>query len=247
MMKQHMRKGYTPNNGASFYVIRTYHERKTLQKVQGYTFEKFGNLYGVTRNENSKCKYDAWFIYDIETGLPCAISESSGKAAQEKITAELVQDFENTRERDKAVFHAMYEMRMQCAELLAREQRRTDTDGFMVSEADAEMFCEQAADLVKNPGQSTLENHSEPKENRPQKDFAGTEISGNGWRILFDTETERTRIIFSGTVKSEAIELMEKEKFFFSGKMKSYNKRLTMKAYRAAQRVAAELEKIYAA
>lgn len=248
-MKQHMNKGYIPENGCSFYVVRTYNDRKTLQKLTGYRFEKDGYSFGVARNEHSRSKADAWFIYDLETGLAVSIASSAGKAAKDAVTAELMQEFSSTRERDKAVFSAMYDMRMQAAEIVAREQGKYDADGFYtVNEQDAEEFCSSAAEIVrtgKNHSEpvATAENHSE----KSGKDFIGTEITGNGWRIVFSADTERTQIFFSAEPVQAAKELMETEKFFYSGKMKSYNKRLTMKAYRAAQRVAQQLNRIYPA
>ena len=81
----------------------------------------------------------------------------------------------------------------------------------------------------------------------PEKTFAGTEIAGNGWKILFDAETKRTRIIFADAPTDAAKKVLDAAGFFYSGRMQSWNKKLTFRAYRVAQFVAQELKAIYSA
>ena len=81
----------------------------------------------------------------------------------------------------------------------------------------------------------------------PEKTFAGTEIAGNGWKILFDAEQQRTRIIFADAPTDAAKKVLDAAGFFYSGRMQSWNKKLTFRAYRAAQFVAQELNAIYSA
>ncbi len=80
----------------------------------------------------------------------------------------------------------------------------------------------------------------------PEKTFIGKTIDGKGWKILFDGETSRTRIIFDGKPTDAARDVLNKAGFFFSAAMNSWNKKLTFKAYRAAQAVSSELSAIYA-
>ena len=81
----------------------------------------------------------------------------------------------------------------------------------------------------------------------PEKTFAGTEIVGNGWKILFDADQQRTRIIFDDAPTDAAKKVLDAAGFFYSGRMQSWNKKLTFRAYRAAQFVAQELNAIYSA
>ena len=81
----------------------------------------------------------------------------------------------------------------------------------------------------------------------PEKTFAGTEIAGNGWKILFDADQQRTRIIFAADPTDAAKKVLDAAGFFYSGRMQSWNKKLTFRAYRAAQFVAQELNAIYSA
>lgn len=90
----------------------------------------------------------------------------------------------------------------------------------------------------------------DPKQARgpvPEKSFVGQTIQGNGWKIVFDGETARTRVIFAGRPTDAARAALDAAGFFYSPKMGSWNKKLTFKAHRAAGRLAGELEKIYAA
>lgn len=80
----------------------------------------------------------------------------------------------------------------------------------------------------------------------PEKNFIGESITGNGWKILFDGETSRTRIIFESKPTDAARAALDKAGFFFSAAMNSWNKKLTFKAYRAAQALAGELSALYA-
>ncbi len=46
------------------------------------------------------------------------------------------------------------------------------------------------------PEQSTAPVHQDVPSTAGSKDFIGTTITGHGWRILFDAETSRTRVMF---------------------------------------------------
>lgn len=83
-----------------------------------------------------------------------------------------------------------------------------------------------------------------PKQARgpvPEKTFIGDSIQGKGWKILFDGDAARTRVIFDGKPSKAARALVEKAGFYYSAAMDSWNKKLTFKAYRAAQALSGEL------
>lgn len=80
----------------------------------------------------------------------------------------------------------------------------------------------------------------------PEKTFIGQSIVGKGWKILFDGNAERTRIIFDTEPVKAAVAALADAKFYYSPTMGSYNKKLTFKAYRAAVKVSETLSAIYA-
>jgi len=75
----------------------------------------------------------------------------------------------------------------------------------------------------------------------PEKTFIGTEIPLPCGKILFDAETERTRIILNDSPTAETVQKIKEAGFFYSPRTKSYNKKLTFRAYRAAVKLAADL------
>lgn len=102
---------------------------------------------------------------------------------------------------------------------------------------------EQPAEPVQEE-QPQEEPASDPKQARgpvSDKAWIGTSIQGNGWKIEFCPVFERTRLIFDRIPTKEARELVKAAGFAWSPKLGSWNKRLTWKAYRAAQQLAAAL------
>ena len=69
------------------------------------------------------------------------------------------------------------------------------------------------------------------------KAWIGSTITGKGWRIVFDGDAQRTRVIFDATPTAA----QAAARFYFSPSMGSYNKHLTCKAYKAAQALAQTL------
>lgn len=95
--------------------------------------------------------------------------------------------------------------------------------------------------------EATEEPARDPKQARgpvPEKNFIGLEIKGNGWKIVFDGSYGRTRVIFKRKPSMKAREAVENAGFFWSPAMQSWNKKLTFKAWRAAQTLAMELKTI---
>lgn len=78
----------------------------------------------------------------------------------------------------------------------------------------------------------------------PEKLFVGLEIKGKGWEIFFDGGHERTRVIFKRKPVQAALDAVKAAGFFWSPTMKSWNKKLTHKAFRSAQALAVELRAI---
>ena len=80
----------------------------------------------------------------------------------------------------------------------------------------------------------------------PEKPWIGDSIQGHGWKILFDGKTSRTRVIFDEQPTAAARCAVEAAGFYFSFAMQSWNKKLTFRAYRAAQVLSGQLSEIYA-
>ena len=79
----------------------------------------------------------------------------------------------------------------------------------------------------------------------PEKTFSGTEITGNGWRIYFNPDLQRTQVILTAANRRMTDAVLSAG-FFYSPRTGSYNKKLTFKAYRAAQALADSLRRLCA-
>ena len=89
----------------------------------------------------------------------------------------------------------------------------------------------------------------DPKQARgpiPEKTFAGTSINGARYKILFDDVAQRTRVIIPQEHRDALRAAVEKAGFYYSPILDSWNKKLPFKAYRAAQALALELDKLAA-
>ena len=75
----------------------------------------------------------------------------------------------------------------------------------------------------------------------PEKSFIGTKIQGLGYTIEFSATYERTRIIFDSIPTDAAKTIVKEAGFFYSPALKSWNKGLNWKAYRAALKVQEQL------
>lgn len=76
---------------------------------------------------------------------------------------------------------------------------------------------------------------------------AGETVQGDGWKILFDTATQRTRVFVDESAPDAVREAVQAAGFWYSPNMGSYNKKLTAKARRAALALAESLKAIKAA
>ena len=144
------------------------------------------------------------------------------------------------------------------AELRKYDPEKAEKYEKLIAKVSAAQEQEQPEQPDEQPDE-TPENHSEqadeqparnPKQARgpvPEKPFIGTTISGTGYSIVFDGGCNRTRVIVTDDVKEKARPIIEKAGFYYSVALDSWNKKLTFRAYRAAQELAAELEKALAA
>ena len=93
---------------------------------------------------------------------------------------------------------------------------------------------------------STAEDEPEQPAQRErfEKSWVGTEIKGRGWKIMFDGNQGRTRVVFTRKPSEAARKAVDAAGFFWSPVMKSWNKKLTFKAFRAAQALSVQLRTI---
>lgn len=136
------------------------------------------------------------------------------------------------------------------AKQLCPEIRAEDLPATIPADKPAAPAQEERPETIPTPEVLPVAPAADPKAARaasPEKTFAGTEIVGNGWKIVFDAATQRTRIIFAADPTDAAKKVLDAAGFFYSGRMQSWNKKLTFRAYRAAQFVAQELNAIYSA
>lgn len=121
-----------------------------------------------------------------------------------------------------------------------------DTEtGETVTENAAEIIAETPAETVQE--EKSAEKAKAARGPVPEKTFIGEVIQGNGWKIIFDGETARTRIIFEELPTEAAKEALKEAGFYYSANMDSWNKKLTFKAYRAAKAISGKLSELYAA
>ena len=86
---------------------------------------------------------------------------------------------------------------------------------------------------------------AEPVKPAPvEKPWIGTSISGDGWTIDYDAKVERTCIRFAATPTAAQKAIVDAAGFYYRNDLKCFVKKLTCKAYRAAQSVAAGLKAI---
>ena len=99
---------------------------------------------------------------------------------------------------------------------------------------------------AEKPAEPKPEKPAQPKAEKPaEKTWIGSTITGAGWSIVFDAALKRTRVLCEHPTDAQK-SAIEDAGFFWSATMGSWNKKLTVKAYRAAQELAAKLNKLAA-
>lgn len=109
-------------------------------------------------------------------------------------------------------------------------------------EDEAQQAEEEPAETIPADEEAAA-SADDPKSARPvpEKSFIGESISGKGWSIVFDGGCNRTRVIVTAALKDKARPVIESAGFYYSPTLDSWNKKLTFKAYRAAQALAQSL------
>ena len=210
-------------SSATVYSRCCIHGEQKAVEHKGWTFEKCGHTFDVFQDGDGKQK--SYVVMVNGTGLK--IAETGKKsAAVAAITPELVKLLNANTEKTKAAVKVFDEL----------------------------MIAVGYKDPVAEPETAAMEPEPEPARDPksargpvPEKTFIGDVLQGNGWRILFDGTLQRTRVIFEAEPTAAARAVVETAGFYYSRSMNSWNKKLTFKAFRAAQKLAAELQRITAA
>lgn len=132
-------------------------------------------------------------------------------------------------------------------EQTASEPEQTATESEQTASGSEQTASESEQTATESEQTSSELPAHNPKQARgivPEKTFIGLEIKGNGWKIYFDPAYDRTRVIFPRKPSTTALEAVKTAGFFWSPAMKSWNKKLTHKAFRAAQALADQLRTI---
>jgi len=94
---------------------------------------------------------------------------------------------------------------------------------------------------VQEVAPSHVQDTPAPVDAPAGKAWIGTAIQGKGWSIAFDAAAGRTRVQVEGTPTDAQRSAIEQAGFYWSAQLNSWNKKLTCKAYRAAQALASTL------
>ena len=160
---------------------------------------------------------------------------------------------EKTVKIDVPADDAYYYDALKAAQEAAAEQEQTEQPAQAEQEQTEqpdETPADPSQDEQPTPEQADEQTAPDPKQAHgpiPEKTFIGTSIKGARFEILFDGETQRTRVIIPAEYRDAARGTVEKAGFYYSALLDSWNKKLTFRAYRAAVALAAELEKVLAA
>ena len=113
--------------------------------------------------------------------------------------------------------------------------------------------------LFKKSGSAAEQDAAEPEQTAepehnakaargpvPEKWWIGQEIKGRGWTIEANGSYERVRVVFKRKPSLAVRELVKSSGFYWSPVMKSWNRKLTHKAWRAAELLSFKLKEIAA-
>lgn len=80
----------------------------------------------------------------------------------------------------------------------------------------------------------------------PEKWFIGQALEGRSWKILFDGDAGKTRVMFPRKPSAKVLEAVKAAGFYWSPSLKSWNKGLNFRAFRAAEKLHAQLHALTA-
>ena len=105
---------------------------------------------------------------------------------------------------------------------------------------------EKAAAQPAKQAAPKAEKPAQPAKQAVPTDWVGSRIDGKGWYVVFDDAAKRTRFVFAQKPTDAQAAAIAAAGFYFSANMQSYNKHLTLKAYKAAMALVATLNSLAA-
>jgi hypothetical protein len=106
--------------------------------------------------------------------------------------------------------------------------------------------AEKAAAQPAKQAAPKAEKPAQPAKQAVPTDWVGSRIDGKGWYVVFDDAAKRTRFVFAQKPTDAQAAAIAAAGFYFSANMQSYNKHLTLKAYKAAMALVATLNSLAA-
>lgn len=143
-------------------------------------------------------------------------------------------------ERFRVVFSGV------CGELFTACQRATKGETVTVDGDDLMCVLGTATLIEKREKPAEINPDKQRHGEVPEKWFIGQALEGKSWKILFDGDAGKTRVIFPRKPSRAVLDAVKAAGFYWSPSMQSWNKGLTFKAYRAAEKLHAELHKLTA-
>lgn len=134
-----------------------------------------------------------------------------------------------------------------CGELFTACKRAAQGETVTVDGGDLLTVLETAREIKTRPQVDAAKPVDPAKQAHgevPEKLWIGSELVGKNWRIVFDGDAGKTRVIFDRRPAQKILDAVKAAGFYWSPTMKSWNKGLTWKAYRAAQALHTELHNI---
>lgn len=195
---------------------------QVVKSFSGWKFEKCGYTFDIYKDNKDYC------ILLHGTGLKVATAYKKADCIA-AISPDLVQIINKDPGKIRKYTNNFYNLMS-----AAGYKNYIDFSADPAPEAAETNAAESApkTTIIDNSANDSTE--IQPDTKKPEKAFIGTTISGPGYKIYFDPDLQRTRIIYEIKPTAAAIAAIQAAGFYWSSVQKSYNKKLTFKAYRAA-------------
>lgn len=170
-------------------------------------------------------------------------AEQAEEEAQQAEEEQQIEEAQHTEEAEQAA----QEVEQTAPEAEQAEPEAEQPEEAQQPEEEAEQAAPEVEQVEPEAEQTAPEAEQaapDPKAARgpvPEKTFIGQSITGAGWAIIFDGAHNRTRVIISKGNHDKLRGIVESAGFYYSASMDSWNRKLTFRAYRAAQALAQEL------
>ena len=246
-------------HGATVYARHMTRDGVTVKCVTGWTFEKGGYTFDVYQSRKAARNCTSEYTVLLHgTGLVVLHNRNRIAAAQD-ITPETLDYIRTHTEKIENARRELETMMIDAGMIDIDESidnaAETVETSEPVKEPEPEHVAADAAETVETVAHDDAKAddaetaHKDAKTDAknahgpvPPKTFAGTQINGNGWKILFDDKTGRTRVILTDGAPAIMQKFVTAAGFWYSPNQKSYNKKLSWKAYRAALKLAEQLK-----